>query len=119
MRLHLHLLYSLGLAAGLLLAADVETGCKAPTPAQIAAAEQAGEQIGIQAAECVLTQAVGGQTSAAAIATTCGLTAAANVLAIVATLIAEMSGPNDAGAVVALASSMPRAQVLAALRAVH
>ena len=97
--MRLHVLPSLALALGLTVAVLAETGCKAPTPAQIAAAEQAGEQIGIQAAECVLTQAVGGVTSAAAIATTCGLSAAANVLAIVATLIAEMSGPNDAGVV--------------------
>lgn len=104
----------------LLLAAVVEftpiSGC---TKAQEVAIETAAINEGITLGSCILSQALGGQTSAAAIAVTCGVPAGVDVLSVIAQMLATLQGPSVDGAVSVFSPSSPRAQAISALRAVH
>ena len=115
--MRLHILPTLALAAGLLLAATVcETSC---TKAEQTQLETAAINEGIAIGSCVLSQALGGQTSALAIATTCGIPAAIDVMSVVAQMLATLAGPTVDGAVSLVSPATERGREILALRAVH
>lgn len=87
------------------------------TAAQKSALTAEGIALGEQTAACVTSAAVGGQTSASAIALSCGISDAPTVLQIVQTLIAGLSAPHDGGLGAGLADG-DRARILVALRSV-
>lgn len=115
--MRLHILPTLALAAGLLLAATVcETSC---TKAEQTQLETAAINEGIAIGSCVLSQALGGQTSALAIATTCGIPAAIDVMSVVAQMLATLEGPAVDGAVSLVSPTSERGREIVALKAVH
>jgi hypothetical protein len=89
------------------------------TASQKQALEQEAITAGENAAACVAGQALNGQTSAEAIAISCGVSAGGPaVLQIISTLLGDLASAADAGAVGVAMAPSDRAMLVRALMAV-